>query len=350
MFICLRRLPRPCRGRWKAITALVLKINELRIRQAPADNPAKRHHESTPVAVLVLALVESERLLVTVTKQMERFDVSVGAFERPLKQRPKVFEAVGMNVAVNVALHVIDNLAVVIAVKIVVRHKRVGANPRTGQDVFADVAAKLGAARGVDHFENHAGRLLALAALKDALNGRLGDSSVANLRSAALVHVTGLRADVGFVGFADAAEFIEIAVLHRQPEAVQHEPRGFLSHAKGAVKLAGANAVLRVDDQPSGGQPFGEAKGRILEDRPDLGAELLLAALAVPDPARLDVLADLFRAAAGTLHAVRPAHRRHEGVARLFVGEKASRVDQSFGQILLIHALNLAGNLKESSI
>ena len=46
------------------------------------------------------------------------------------------------------------------------------------------------------------------------------------------VHVARLAADVGFVHFHVADSLPPVVVLHRQPNAVQHEPRGLLRDAK----------------------------------------------------------------------------------------------------------------------
>jgi hypothetical protein len=60
------------------------------------------------------------------------------------------------------------------------------------------------------------------------------------------VHVAGLSADIGLIRFHDAAHFLEGALLHGEPNALQHEPTSFLADAKGAANLVRANAVLSV--------------------------------------------------------------------------------------------------------
>jgi hypothetical protein len=123
---------------------------------------------------------------------------------------------------------------------------------------------------------------------------------------------------------------------------VQHEPRGFLSHAKIAGKLARANAVLR--NQPRCGQPFFQSKGTILEDRSDFDGELLTAVFAVPNPARQNKVANVFRAAMRAVDAARPTHRNHKVVAVFHVAKIANRACKCLRNVIEVcrfHAVNL---------
>ena len=51
--------------------------------------------DQEPARVSVLALVESERLLIQVTEQVKRLDADIRATDGPLEQRPEVFQPVG---------------------------------------------------------------------------------------------------------------------------------------------------------------------------------------------------------------------------------------------------------------
>src|SRR3954471_11215707 len=57
---------------------------------------------------------------------MKRLNTNVRAFDSPLQQAPKVFEFVGMNVAIYVRFGVVDNLVRVVCVKAIVGFQRVG--------------------------------------------------------------------------------------------------------------------------------------------------------------------------------------------------------------------------------
>ncbi len=116
----LRRLPRPCRRRWKWKRITPIKVDELFIRQPLADHATHNVHETASVAVLVLALVESIRLLIAIPEQMKRLYVNVSPFQASLEQRPEVFQFVRVHVALRVALQMVNDLAVVIFGKIIV--------------------------------------------------------------------------------------------------------------------------------------------------------------------------------------------------------------------------------------
>src|SRR4051812_6213286 len=97
--------------------------------------------------------------------------------------------------------------------------------------MLPDVGAQLWPARCLNDFQNDARRALALPALQNALYRSFRDSRIANTRATVLVHVAGLRSDVGLIGLADAAHFLKRPLAHRETNAVKHEPAGFLRHA-----------------------------------------------------------------------------------------------------------------------
>src|SRR5581483_4538937 len=99
-----------------------------------------------------------------------------------------------------------------------------------------------------------------------------------------LVHEPRLAADEGLIDFDGAGHTTEGAGLHGEPDAVEHEPRGLLSDADGARQFCGRNTVLVIGDNPDGGEPFVEAKRRILKDRADLDRELTLRMLGLALP------------------------------------------------------------------
>ena len=61
-------------------------------------------------AVLILARVESERLLVHVTKQMEGLYGNVRSGQSALQQRPEVLDSLRVNGAIHVMLKMVDDL------------------------------------------------------------------------------------------------------------------------------------------------------------------------------------------------------------------------------------------------
>src|SRR5207249_1347888 len=103
----LNRLPRPCRT--GAIATFC--CNELRIFQSLTEYTTKRLNE--PALIVVLTLVESERLLIAVSEQMKWLNVNVSAFERTFQKRPEVLKSVSMDFAACVAFQVVNYLTVV---------------------------------------------------------------------------------------------------------------------------------------------------------------------------------------------------------------------------------------------
>src|SRR5947209_4200874 len=73
------------------------------------------------------------------------------------------------------------------------------------------------------------------------------------------VHESGRAPNKGFVNFdgsAIATEFDERTRLHCQPNAMQHEPRGFLSDAKSAANFIGTDTVLAIGNHPNSDEPL----------------------------------------------------------------------------------------------
>jgi hypothetical protein len=73
--------------------------------QLPPRHPAAdggTHHGGESLAIVALATVEPKHLLIDVTLQVEGRDRNVSAFDCSLKQRPEVFEPVGVDDTPNV--------------------------------------------------------------------------------------------------------------------------------------------------------------------------------------------------------------------------------------------------------
>ena len=197
----------------------------------------------------------------------------------------------------------IDNLVDVVAAEPAVGPERVRVDRRTGLDHLPNTRLKRPAsdvrhdlcsdgAAPLDHAED--GTLVDTAGSRDLLSADV------------CVHVPRLTADEGLVHLDCTGELLEGPGLHGEPNAVEHEPRGLLSHAERAAEFVRGDAVLGVGDEPNGGEPLVEAERGVLEDRPDLDGDLLLTALALPDSAgsQVGVLGPL---AAGADGAVGPA-------------------------------------------
>lgn len=91
------RFPLPCRGRASRRSRQLHLASQLFVHQPLAKDVGGGFDQSATVAVVVLAFVEAERLLVEVTMQVERLNADVGSLQGPLEDRPEVFDAVGMH-------------------------------------------------------------------------------------------------------------------------------------------------------------------------------------------------------------------------------------------------------------
>src|SRR5207244_5226681 len=126
-------------------------------------------------------------------------NIYIGAMQSTFEKRPEVFQSVRMDVTFCVANCMVDNSTVVIAFKIIIRHKRIGTDCRTLSNVFTNVAAKFWSAGVGNYFQDDLGMFVSRCPLQDALHGSFLESSVSNACAFILVHVASLCADIGFV-------------------------------------------------------------------------------------------------------------------------------------------------------
>src|ERR1035438_9239217 len=169
----------------------------------------------------------------------------------------------------------IDNLMRVFALKSFVGEQGISVEGRASFDVFSDFRLQFFfLAAG-----NHAGMNLP-AALKNSHDCGFvfGASSGDPAFAFADMHVPRFAADESFVRFhfgAGATHLHEGLGLYCKANTVHHEPRRFLSDAEVAPDFVTADAVLAIDQEPYGGEPFFQRKRRILKNRADLERELL---------------------------------------------------------------------------
>ncbi len=107
---------------------------------------------------------------------------------------------------------------------------------------------------------------------------------VITLSRFSLVHETREAAYKSFIYLDFAGKLAAFLILHCKPDAMQHEPRGLLSYANGAVNLPRTDPVLAASNHPHRSQPLIQAERRILEDRPSLDGKLatVVALIALP--------------------------------------------------------------------
>ncbi len=283
------------------------------ISKAFASERSRRFYE--PISISAFAGIESKSLLVQIAEQMKRLYRNISAFDRPLEQRPKVFDPVGVDMSVDVLVSVIDDVMNVGAIKSDVRSVCVRIDHRSTFDVVTDLWRKVVSLSAID---NH-GANFAAVTFKQSHNGNLAIVPSSPMFAAfAFVHISRRAADESFVNLDTSRQLVKRSVLHGLADSVKQEPSRLLSDAKRAVKFKRTDTVLRVGDQPDSRQPLVEADRRIFHDRANLDAELLLTGFALPDTARRQVRH--FAALAGrAFNAIRPSKLREKVSAVLSV-------------------------------
>ena len=232
---------------------------DLSVSQAFASHLGYHLGEAGCVGVLV-AMVEAEYLLCDISIKVERLNRDVGSVQSALEARPEVLNSIGVDVAANIAVNVIDYLM----------HVRASNEGIGGVFIGDEVSASL----HIVEKRGFHGRAFAIpdnasanlaAPLQHSHHDSLAIASgvVQPLDPLALVHVLYLAAYKGLIALygAIAAEHIAVSITHGYTDAVQHEPCTLLGDAKIAGYLVGGNAVLAVGEHPGSHQPLVQPKG-----------------------------------------------------------------------------------------
>src|SRR5712692_977992 len=309
------RFPRPClRVVWRITLA-----REFAVGETLAEHLT--HAKLKTLAIVhVLAVVETEHLLVKVAVEMIRFHTHIRAMQPALYETPEVFQRVRVYAAMHVLNRMIYNSVLIVLVKPDVRFKRIRVDGSASLDLFTNERLHIVLATPRDDL---------CADLPATLHKSDNDCLVvvyaaSELRTAVLVHVAGLPADECLIHFHfavwPATELLpKEVILQCQPNPLQHEPRGLLGDPQSAVNLHAADTVLAIAEHPKSGHPLIHAERGILENGADLDGELLVAATAKPQPPCLDEVV-LGGVAPWTAHlARRPAQfdRVVEGTLRI---------------------------------
>jgi len=341
----LRHSPLPWRGLESRRRNCILP-GQFVVGQPPSEYRACGFGEPASIAIFMLALVISKRLLIQVTEQMERLDTDVSAFDAALEQRPKILDSVGVDVALHVSFGMVHELVDVILSESGVRRQFIGEQFRAACDVAFDLFMQ--------------GMALAILDMTDAdLSGfavKQADyqflaraASAVNLYGPLIpVHVAGESADESLIGFnrAATAEFFKAATLHRLANPMHHKPSGLLGDAKVTPHFVGTNPILTVDDKPHGDKPLVERQRTILKDRTDLDRELPLGMIVLAFPqAPGGKKTYVFALASRASDAIRPAHRNQKIQRTITVRKEANSLDQAAWPLglFLFHNSNIAG-------
>ena len=112
---------------------------------------------------------------------MERLNTHIGTADRTLQEAPEVLHAVSVDVAVNVALSVVDDLVGVLRIKPIVREKFIGHDFGAAPNVLADDPGKLTLAPRLDMLDMNLSSVAFQKSENDLLSGR---AAPVNLRFA----------------------------------------------------------------------------------------------------------------------------------------------------------------------
>ena len=324
------RFPRPCRLTLNRRFGLA---GQFGVGKALTGDLPYGQVEAVRV-IHILAVVKAKALLIGVSLQVERFNANVSSLERPLKQRPEVFQSVRVYVVPNVHFGMVDELVNVTFLRqALVRLKRVAVDCRSLLYVSADVPANMVRTGVRQDLHPSLLRVAFKQAHHDGLTLESASTLLAHPKAGLFVqvHVEQLATYESFISFDFARElFFRSWVLECQPNAMQHVPRALLSDTQAAVKLPGANPVLHVGLHPDRNKPLVQTKRGVLHDGPDLHGELRfrMPRLTLPDAPGSDV-GHVFRPAGRAHNAIRPATRYEVGNAVIGVGKVDDCILQS---------------------
>jgi len=252
-------------------------------------------------------MIVAEHLFIQVAEQVERLRADVGSFQSALEKAPEIFESICMDLPMNVAFGVVDNLVDEVLVQPLIGEKRIGVDRAASGDMLSDFTL-YGVFTPIRNYR----RADLAAALQDShdrsfvLGASFSDADPALV----LVHEASRATDESFVHFDFATDFPEGFVLQGKADAMEHEPCGLLGDLESAAYFVGTDSVLTVSEHPSRGEPFVEADGRILEDGAHLDGELPFWMMTgtLPDAPR-GIERNALGATSGADNALRPAPR-----------------------------------------
>lgn len=115
----------------------IASLRQCFVGEALADHAPRDLHE--PLPIVADALIETERLLVDIPEQMERLDADVRPVDGPLQQAPEVLQAVGVDLAPDVGLGMVDGLMEVVRLQSFVGLQRISVDARTRLDMLANL-------------------------------------------------------------------------------------------------------------------------------------------------------------------------------------------------------------------
>jgi hypothetical protein len=227
---------------------------------------------------------------------MKRLYSNVGSMQSALEKRPEILKAVRVYAALHVLDRMVNHVVRLEAGKFIVGDGIIGIELRSELDLIQNFDLQ-----GLTlHVRHNLRPNAAKIAVKDSHNGSAAHvlhtvcvyglaSHAVEMLTAALVSIAHLPADECLIDFdlplsVRSKLRAEGIVLHRQPDAVKHEPCRLLSDLHVSRNLVAADSVLAVGDQPSCGEPFVQRNRGIFHHSSNLDGELTLRMMSAALP------------------------------------------------------------------
>src|SRR5712672_36510 len=103
-----------------------------------------RHYTMKALSVIrIPSMVVAEYLFVQITKHVERFNRNVRAFQSALEQAPEIFQPVGVNLPVHIALRMVNRLVNEIPIQSLIRKERIAIDRALGFYVCANLPLQM---------------------------------------------------------------------------------------------------------------------------------------------------------------------------------------------------------------
>jgi hypothetical protein len=285
------------------------------------------------------AIVITEYLLIEVTKQVERFNRNIGAFQSAFYETPEVFQSVRMHLPVNVLFGMVNYSMSVFLIESPIGMAIIGRELRTTFDVISNKSLQSVTLSILKNLSSHFPATFQNSTNDNFVRAAFWHSGLSHFGALFFMHETGLTAYVGFIYFDVPLKFSLLFLVQSQAKSLQHEPCCFLSDFESAMNFQTAHAIFAIDQHPKSGHPLIQRDWRVLHDSSNLEGELLFAVIAKPDAASLDERVFRTIAARTRYFAIWPAQLYGVLKHALRIGE----VNNRFLQCLwFLHALILA--------
>jgi hypothetical protein len=234
--------------------------------EAPTSPVASATSYGCPENIFGLAIVEAERELIQVERQILFADVVIGADDSTLQERPERFDILSVHVAAHVLAsavrdHFVRHFLLDVSITgVLIRRDQINFIAHR----FADESSQGFSVRVLDHLADH----VALARDR-ADHGKLASRASAGLLFVPMA-IAVLSADVSFVDFDDAHKLAELRIGKSGAQPMAHKPRGAVrtcSHHP--MNLQGADPFLAGQHQVQNLKPNQQPIVRVLENRVD---------------------------------------------------------------------------------